>query len=80
MDESDLLRYHNSPYADNYPDMKFSDARDLIRNQVLTEKRSQTLRGYLQQLQDRAAIVKHVEPIHAWHDSRHDSAKKPGSQ
>ena len=60
--------------------MKFSDERDLIGNQVLTEKRSQFLRGYLQQLRDKATIVKHVEPIHAWYDSRHDRANKPVSQ
>jgi peptidyl-prolyl cis-trans isomerase C len=80
IDDEDLQNYYTAHYAAKYPDMKFADARELIKSQVLTEKRSQRLREHLQQLRHTISIVKNVEPIHSWYDARRDRANNPASQ
>jgi hypothetical protein len=80
VEDVDMQRYFDVHYASKYPDMKFADAKELIKSQVLNEKRSRAVTEHVQQLRHSAAVNKYVEPIHAWYDARRAGTDHPASQ
>jgi parvulin-like peptidyl-prolyl isomerase len=68
VDDADLQRYYSAHYATSYPDLSFTEVKELLVRDALIEKRAQTMTAHLQELRSSVKITRNPAPIHAWYD------------